>query len=881
MSGTAKSTKAKATQPAVVPFVLAAAQNLPVQNLPVQNLPVQNSPVQNPPLQDPPVENPSVDTPVPTEKTASVPAAVKTSPISFEGVAILALGEAGEILAARDACVEVFGWEPPALVSQNIRVLLKGGLDNDVGRFLHRHRAGKNPMGTIALRVWGIRKDGSEFPAQVTTLTWNWGTAVTTKGDISRLCWTAAFRDLSATKSAQQAGNDVEPSCEVTSEIRDLDHSESASAPSMPSLLQEQNDSANGQVAEQVAGYELKQRIKELEDQLTKATHELAGTKAGAEKMGCHGSELQAQLAAAKEAAGYAEAALRDQTAQREKLEERLQTLSNNLRLEQAERSKRFEEELVSLRQERDELNSRLAAEQQGAGESTRRAEELEAFLKRNAAELERAKADLEKQTSERQQSESSWREQLDTVWIAKKEVEGAWAGAVERNKQIEEELAKLRREHDELNRNLATEQKAAAESKERAREFASRLSRNAADSDRARAGLEKENEKRERADAEWRKQLDAAKTLKTQLESSLAEATERSKRFEEELAKLRQERDELQNQAKGKQNAAAGSVQRTDELQRRLDQRTAELERLTADLEEERAERERAETRSREQHEAAKKLEADWAGAVERNVCFEEELVELRRNRDELAVQLKSEQQIAAEAAHRAEELERRLERNTTEIQRASMEAEKQRSERDSADSDWREQLETAKALARKLDAAWTAATERSRRLEEDVTGLRQEREELLSQLASAQREAAALRARIDDFETKVHRPTIETERQTAEPAKPVTERVRSDSHRRSQTDVKALRLRHDLNQQNGNGIPKPGASTTVRSSLPSMAAVHPVQKVTEPEPTQTEPDQATTRHPGQVIQQYSFDHPTSKPVRREAPSPKKRHQP
>ena len=830
------------------------------------------------------MDNAPVDALAPTEKTATVPAVAKTTPISFEGVAILALGEAGEILAARDACIEVFGWEPPALVGQNIRVLLKGGLDNDVGRFLHRHRAGKNPSGTIALRVWGIRKDGSEFPAQVTTLTWNWGTAVTKKGDISRLCWTAAFRDLTAAKSAQQAG-DVEPSCEVTSETGDPNLAESISAPFLPSLSQEQIETTNEQAAEQVATYELKQRVKELEEQLKKATHELAGTKAGAEKLGCHESELQAQLAAAKEAAGYAEAALREQTAQREKLEERLQTLSNNLKLEQAERSKRFEEELVSLRQERDELNGRLAAEQQGGGDSTRRAAELEECLKRNAAELERAKADLETQTAERRQSESSWREQLDTVWIAKKEVEGAWAGAVERNKQVEEELARLRREHDELNSKLAAEQKAAADSNERAREVASRLSRNAADSDRARAGLEKESEKRERADAEWRRQLDAANALKVELESSLVEATERNKQIEAELVSLRRERDELQNRAKAKQKTAGGSVQRTDELQRRLDQQTAELERLTAKLEEEHSERERAETRSREQQEAAKalakKLEADWAGAVERNVRFEEELVELRRNRDELAVQLKSEQQATADAAHLAQELERRLERNTTELERASAQAERQRSERESADSDWREQLETAKALARKLDAAWTAATERSRRLEEDVTALRQEREELLAQLASAQRGAVAFRTRTDDFEAKVNRTGVETQRETVEPERSVTERVRSDSHRHNPTEEKASGLRHDLNQQNGKSIPKPGGSTTARSSLPSMAAVHAVQKATESEGTQAEPDQAATHHTGQVMQQYNFDHPTSKPPRRDASSSKKRHQP
>jgi PAS domain S-box-containing protein len=858
MSGAAKTTKTKTAEPAVVPFVLTKTQNPPVN---------------------------AADS---AKKIVALPAALKITP-AVGDVAVLALGEAGEILAARDACRAIFGWEPPALAGQNVRVLLKGGLDNDVGRFLHRHRAGTNPTGTSALRVLAVRKDGSEFPVQVTTLTWNWDTKVTKKADASRLCWTAAFRDLSMeAKSAQQAAADVRSSGEVASGIPGPNLPGPAAAPPpvppLPDAAQECNEHKDGPAAEQVAVFELKQRIQELHEELSKTTGELAGAKAEAEKLGCQGSELRAQLDAAKEAAGFTEAALREETVRREKLEERLQNLSNSLRVEQAERSKRFEEELVSLRQERDELNSRLAAEQQGAGESTRCAEELEVRLSRNAAEFERAKAELEKQTAERERSESSLREQLDTAWIAKKEVEGAWAGAVERNKRFEEELANLRREHEELNQKLAAEQKAAAESKQRAKEVASRLSRNAADSDRARTGLEKENAERERVDAEWREQLDAAKALKTRLETSLAEATERNKRFEEELVVLRRERDELQERVKAEHQAPGADGPRAGELQRRLDQNAAELERLVAELEKQNADRERAEARGREQQEAAKtlarKLEADWAGAVERNVRFEEELVELRQNRDELAIQLKAEQQTSAGVAHQAGELERRLERNATELKRISVEAERLRSERERADSEWHEQLEAAKALARKLDTAWTAATERSRRFEGEAAELRQEREELLGKLAVAHREAVDSKARIGDLEGQANRMTAEFERVTKELEKRHAEGASSESERHIPLETEAAALRRDLNQQNGHSAPKPEVSTTASPGSRAKAASHPVQNATDSECDQTELDRSAPRLPGQV-QQYNFDHPISKPAPREASSPKKRRQP
>src|SRR5262245_58160281 len=47
-------------------------------------------------------------------------------------VAVLTLDEHGEILSAAEACDEVFGCECAALPGENIRTLLKGGLDNDI-----------------------------------------------------------------------------------------------------------------------------------------------------------------------------------------------------------------------------------------------------------------------------------------------------------------------------------------------------------------------------------------------------------------------------------------------------------------------------------------------------------------------------------------------------------------------------------------------------------------------------------------------------------------------------------------------------------------------------------------------------------------------------
>ena len=105
--------------------------------------------------------------------------------------------------------------------------------------------------------------------------------------------------------------------------------------------------------------------------------------------------------------------------------------------------------------------------------------------------------------------------------------------------------------------------------------------------------------------------------------------------------------------------------------------------------------------------------------------------------------------------------------------------------------------------------------------------------------------------------------------------------ERVTGElEERRTPKEAEAPALRPDLNQQNGHCAPKPEDSETARRGSRDGAAGHPVQNATESERTPVEPDRSAPRLPGQV-QQYSFDHPTSKPAPREASSPKKRRQP
>src|SRR6185436_6917793 len=102
----------------------------------------------------------------------------------------------------------------------------------------------------------------------------------------------------------------------------------------------------------------------------------------------------------------------------------------------------------------------------------------------------------------------------------------------------------------------------------------------------------------------------------------------------------------------------------------------------------------------------AARKLEADRTAAVERSVHLESELKKACSAQEQLAVQLKSEQQSSAQAAEEAEEVKNRLDGLTAELELINAEAAQLRSDRERTDSEWNEQLDAATTTARKLEA-------------------------------------------------------------------------------------------------------------------------------------------------------------------------------
>src|SRR6185503_17093728 len=738
-------------------------------------------------------------------------------------------------------------------------VLLKGGLDNEVGRFLLGYQTGESAGGTSLLNVIALRKDGTEFPARVTTQTWSWDKNVAKKGDTSARNWTAIFRDLSeapapanppapapppevevevatapvespvaipmpsaekpsdppverspavAPKIAPPVAPQAEPaiakkegwkpeppkagSQKIGSKKSDTAHQ----FPSPPAVkdLEGVAVELSRRFEEQFATLrqereELKRRVHDLEGQPSKAPANPDPSKREAEKPGLAQAELRTQLEAAKEAAGVAEAKLNEEVERREKLEQQLKTAGSS-RSPQSGQSPQGPE-VDTLRKEREELKRNLKLQEQAAAEATRRAGELENRFSEAVTEYERVKSELTGLTVARDRTQAEWRQQLADAQAVKASLEMSLGEALARHNNNEAEVVRLRRENQELTSKLADEQLAAAQTQHLTGGAKGRPGRNAPDASRASA-----------ESAQWRAQLEAANTVKTRLEASLVEAQEHRKRFEQEVAKLRQERDDVRAKLVAELEATAHVQKLTAQDKTQSGPNAAESKRAAAELEKLNAERKQAEAQWREQLDATKlvkeRLEATLREALERQKSFEQEVSKLKHERDDLQARLTAEQQVVAQLKRRVEEFEAQSRKLTGELGHAKAEAEK----RERAHAELRTQFDAAKEAAGFNDAALKeevarrqkleaqlqtlesrlkqTQTEHEERFDEELRDLRQEREQLSTKLEAQQKLVAEATRRADELASRVSQDAAESERARTELEVKTSERER-----------------------------------------------------------------------------------------------------
>jgi len=282
---------------------------------------------------------------------------------------------------------------------------------------------------------------------------------------------------------------------------------------------------------------------------LKQASAELSGKLTEAEQLAVRsrqrGEEVERRLAESAAELQRVKAELQGKTVERSaaesRLREELQTAKATA--EKAEASSREQlsgfarakEELAALQRARDGLNARVAAEQQAAAESRHRSEELGQRLAEGAKEVQRVKAELEKQAAERGSAERELREQLQTA--------KAVAERAGQSEELEDRLRESATKLEELK----------AESDKRLAESASVESRLA-------------------------KQLEAAHAAAARAQAAHEKEAERGSRVEDELASLRVARTTLKGQLLDEKMAAAKAQRHVKQLEERVSRSAADL---------------------------------------------------------------------------------------------------------------------------------------------------------------------------------------------------------------------------------------------------------------------------------------------------------------
>jgi len=421
--------------------------------------------------------------------------------------------------------------------------------------------------------------------------------------------------------------------------------------------------------------------------------------------------------------------------------------------------------------------------------------------LRQSTAALERANAGLEQESAERMRIESQWREQLNAARALIGQTETVLKEKETRCNQLEEELAGLRRERDELQNKLKAEQQTATKSQQEIKEAQERLRQGTAELASAKTALEQQSAERTRQESEWREQLTAAKAASGKLETALKEKETRSGQLEKELVGLQQVRDELQNKLKAEQQTAAKSQQEIKEAQERLRQGTAELASAKTALEQQSAERTRQESEWREQLNAAKATAGQTETALKetQTQCgqLEKELVGLRQVRDELQNKFTTEQQAIAKSQQEIKELREHLRQNRAELEHAKVGLEQQSTERTRLESEWRDQLNAAKAAASQTETALKEKLVQCGQLEKELTGLQQVHGELENKFAAEQQAAAKSQQEIVKLQERLHQDGAELERAKAGLEQESAKRARLESEYHNLTEAKeALNL-------------------------------------------------------------------------------------
>ena len=124
-------------------------------------------------------------------------------------VPVIAIDARGEIIYANDSVERTFGWEPRALIGRSLTELLPVPV---MGFFLERFDSfmaemSPGPIG-VGASFHGRRRDGSEFPAEITVLPVRGPGGLAVFAAVVDVSYRQVLRDLVRGRDAVQTAED-------------------------------------------------------------------------------------------------------------------------------------------------------------------------------------------------------------------------------------------------------------------------------------------------------------------------------------------------------------------------------------------------------------------------------------------------------------------------------------------------------------------------------------------------------------------------------------------------------------------------------------------------------------------------------------------------
>jgi chromosome segregation ATPase/CheY-like chemotaxis protein len=552
--------------------------------------------------------------------------------------------------------------------------------------------------------------------------------------------------------------------------------------------LQQQLDTAKG--ATERSTLELRQQTRELENKLTREQHKVT-------EISRYNHEIETKLRQSQNELTGLKSEFEQHRAQRDSMARELEGVratGEQANARHSEQAFRANEEIAGLRRAQDELNARVASDQNALAEARRQTQELENRLRDVTNELNGVRGEFEQQRTHRESEQhnvaeakrhneelenrlrevtnelnglrsefdqqrahrDSMARELDSARAA---TEQAHAGYREQLSRANEEINGLRRAHDEFNSRIASEQHNAAEARRHAEGLENRVREVTNELNGLRGEFEQQRAHRD----SLARELEAARAATEQAHASYRDQCARAN---EEVAAVRRGQDELNARLASEQQAVAEIRRQNRELDDKLRQTSTDLSGAQADLGQHRAEREtllRECQAAKTAAETAKAACADQASAL---VHANDQLAVLQRAREELNAKVVAERQAASEARRHRHDLEDKLRDALTDLTSLKADLNKQVRERTTL----AKQSDVARSLAKKAQSNLNKEAARGNRLAKHVAVLRKSQAQLNSKLEKEQQNAAESRRHAKQLEARLSRSLAQVERATAE---------------------------------------------------------------------------------------------------------------